>query len=77
MLVERRPDPEPLETNDVALVAGGTALWGVALLVLLVLKATDVDIHTWWLEMCGAGALLGLIGVRQCVRRRRSLHQDV
>ena len=73
--MERRPDPEPLETNDVALVAGGTALWAVALVVLLVLKAAGTDIHTWWMQMCGAGVLLGLIGVRQCRRRRASLQQ--
>ena len=32
-----RPDPEPLETNDVALVAAGTALWTIALVVLAVI----------------------------------------
>jgi hypothetical protein len=73
--VERRPDPEPLEINDVALVAGGTVLWAVALVVLLVLKAAGSDIRAWWIQMCGAGVLLGLIGVRTCRRRRASLQQ--
>ena len=66
----RRPDPPPLETNDVAIVAGGTALWAVALVVLLVLRVTDHEVHDWWLEMCAAGVLLGLVGVRYCRRRR-------
>jgi hypothetical protein len=73
--VERRPDPEPLEINDVAVVAIGTVLWAAALAVLLVLKAAGNDIHMWWLQMCGAGVLLGLIGVRTCRRRRASLQQ--
>jgi len=75
--VERRPDPAPLETNDVALVAGGTALWAVALVVLLVLKAGGTEVHDWWWQMCAAGAALGLLGVRYCRRRRASLHERV
>ncbi|MEO6206199.1 MAG: hypothetical protein ABIO67_12595 [Mycobacteriales bacterium] len=34
----RRPDPEPLETDDVRLVAVGTGLWAVALVVLGIAK---------------------------------------
>jgi hypothetical protein len=75
--VERRPDPEPLETNDVALVAGGTALWALALVVLLVLKAAGTEVQDWWWQMCAAGAALGLLGVRYCRRRRASLQQRV
>ena len=73
----RRPDPPPLETDDVRTVAVGTAAWAVALVVLLVLRvATDVRVRTWWLEMCAAGALLGLAGVRYCVRRRAAIERD-
>ena len=71
--MERRPDPEPLETNDVALVAAGTVAWLVALVVLIVLKATGSNIHTWWMTMCVAGAALGLIGVRTCQRRHAAI----
>lgn len=70
---ERRPDPPPLETDDVRIVAAGTAVWAVAFVVLLVLRLTGNDIHAWWLQMCAAGALLGLVGVRYCVRRRNAL----
>lgn len=72
----QRPDPLPLETNDVALTAGGTVLWLVALAVLLVLKATGTEVHGWWLGMCGYGVALGLLGVRAC-RRRRLVLQHV
>lgn len=73
MPLASRPDPAPLETNDVAIVAGGTALWAVALVVLAVLRLTGTDVHDWWLVMCGYGALLGLYGVRYCRRRRDAL----
>ena len=66
----RRPDPEPLETDDVRIVAGGTVLWAVAFVVLVVLKAAGSDIHGWWLWMCASGVGLGLIGVRYCLNRR-------
>lgn len=71
--MERRPDPPPLETDDVALIAGGTALWAVALVVLLVLKAAGTEVHDWWWQMCAAGAALGLVGVRYCRRRKARL----
>jgi hypothetical protein len=71
--VERRPDPAPLETDDVAIVTAGTVLWAVALVVLLVLKATGTDIHDWWWQMCLAGAVLGSYGVSFCRRRRAAL----
>jgi hypothetical protein len=71
--VERRPDPPPLETNDVAVIATGTVLWFVALVVVLVLKAAGVHIHGWWWQMCAAGGVLGCYGVHYTRKRRRSL----
>jgi hypothetical protein len=68
---DRRPDPPPLETDDVRIVAGGTALWALALVALAVLRLAGVDVHGWWLAMCAAGAVLGLVGVRYCARRQR------
>jgi hypothetical protein len=73
---ERRPDPPPLETNDVAIVAGGTALWAVAGLVLLVARLLGAGVHTWWIVMCACGAALGLVGVRYCARRRDAIARD-
>lgn len=72
-MTERRPDPPPLETDDVKIVAAGTAVWAIAFVVVLVLRLTGADIRDWWLEMCGSGAVLGLVGVRYCVRRRNAL----
>jgi hypothetical protein len=72
----QRPDPAPLETDDVKIVASLTVVWAVALVVLLVLKAVGSDIHTWWMLMCLEGALLGLVGVRYCRRRRDAIARD-
>jgi hypothetical protein len=71
--VPLRPDPPPLETDDVKIVAAGTSLWLVALVVLLVLKAAGTDVHDWWLAMCASGFLLGLVGIRYCRNRRDRL----
>lgn len=76
MKLAQRPDPEPLETNDVAIVAGLTVAWGLALLVLGVARLAGADIRTWWLVMCACGAALGLIGVRYCQRRRDAIARD-
>lgn len=72
----RRPDPPPLETDDVRVVAAGTALWAVALLVLVVLRLAGLGVHTWWIAMCACGAVLGLLGVRYCQRRRAAIARD-
>lgn len=70
----RRPDPPPLETDDVLVVAIGTALWAVGLVVLLVLRLADVTrVPDWWLGMCAYGVALGLFGVRYCRRRHQAL----
>ena len=71
--MERRPDPAPLETDDVAIITGGTVAWAVALVALLVAKAAGADVRDWWWQMCLAGALLGLVGIRYCRRRRDRL----
>lgn len=76
MKVARRPDPEPLETNDVRIVAGGTVLWGVALLALVVARFAGADVHGWWIGMCAYGLGLGLLGVRYCQRRRDAIARD-
>ena len=73
----RRPDPPPLETDDVHVVAVGTALWGLGLVVLLVLRLTGAaQVREWWMVMCVAGIALGLLGVRYCQRRRAAIARD-
>ena len=73
----RRPDPPPIETDDVHVVAVGTWLWALGLVVLAVLAVTDaVEVQGWWFAMCAAGVLLGLVGVRYCQRRRAAIARD-
>ena len=68
----RRADPAPLETNDVAIVTAGTVLWAVALLALILLRdQIDADGGDRWVWVAAAGTFLGLVGVRN-VRRRRA-----
>jgi len=68
----RRPDPEPVETDDVAIVTLGTVLWVVALVAALLLgDRLDDQGRDSWVWVAAAGLFLGLIGLRH-VRRRRS-----
>lgn len=71
-----RPDPPPLETDDVKVVAVITAGWAVALVVLVVLRLAGQDVQDWWLWMCGCGIALGLYGVRYCRRRHSAIERD-
>ena len=72
MRKNRRAAPEPLETNDVALIVAGTALWGVALVGLLIWQPTGGRMERWW-WIAAAGFALGLVGIRYVVRRHRAL----
>ena len=72
-----RPDPPPLETDDVKVIAVGTAAWVLGLLVLLVRAATDAaDVSGWWLGMCCYGIALGLFGIRYSQRRHAAIERD-
>lgn len=53
-----RPTPEPLRVNVVAIVAVGTIIWFLALVVLLVIGG-----HRDWVWVCLCGGGLGLIGI--------------
>jgi hypothetical protein len=70
MAEERRPEPPPMRTNDVLVAAAGTAVWGVALIVLLLIGLPDDD-H-WWLWVCVTGMGIGLFGMWQIPRIQRS-----
>jgi hypothetical protein len=76
MAAPRRPDPPPLETNDVAIVAGGTLAWAVACVALVGARLAGAEVHSWWIVMCAAGAGLGVIGVAYCRRRRDAIARD-
>ena len=71
-----RPAPPPLDNDGVKVVSLGTALWGVALVVLLLLRdELRDDGREWWIWTCVAGFLLGLAGVWYCRRRRESIRR--
>ena len=72
----QRPDPPPLETDDVKVVTLGTALWGAGLLVLVVLRLTGADLQAWWFAMCACGIGLGLFGIHYCRRRHAAIERD-
>lgn len=65
--------PEPLDIDAVRIVSFGTAVWGVALLVSLVLSSRlRADGHGWWIWTSLAGLLLGCLGIVYCRRRPNS-----
>lgn len=67
---ERRPDPEPLETDDRKAVVVGTVVWIVVLVVMLVQRDDLVaEGRGWWLWTCVAGASLGGLGLLYLHRR--------
>lgn len=67
----RRPDPPPLESDDVRVVGIGTAVWGLLFLGLLPFRARlDAAGHGWWIWTCLVGTVLGLVGLGYCRRRR-------
>jgi hypothetical protein len=74
MVPPRRPDPEPLETDDVAVVTVGTVLWGIALVATAALGGRLGDGgRTSWVWISAAGFFLGLVGIRYVRRRRAAL----
>ena len=63
-----------METDDVRVVALGTALWLVALITALVFhdRLAEHDNGDWvWVAL--AGVFLGFVGLRYVRRRRRGL----
>ncbi|MFF5264912.1 DUF2530 domain-containing protein [Actinomadura viridis] len=56
----RRPDPPPMQTNDVGVALAGTAGWALTLVVLLIADLPRAD--RWWLWVCAAGIVIGLFG---------------
>ena len=74
---ERRPAPEPMETDEVRVVAVGTALFAIGLVIAVVLhdRLEDDGRGDWvWIMVCGV--LLGLVGIRTVRRRRAASTRD-
>ncbi|MEO3787107.1 DUF2530 domain-containing protein [Actinocorallia sp. B10E7] len=66
----RRPQPEPLKTNDVHTAIAGTVVWTVALLVLLVIGLPEDQ--RWWLWVCMTGAAIGVFACWFIPRMQRT-----
>ncbi|MGI5154279.1 DUF2530 domain-containing protein [Microbispora sp. CA-102843] len=70
---ERRPDPMPLRTRDTLTILVGTALWLIALAVVL-LVVRPADPRPIW--VCVAGIGLGLFGLLYIRRRDARLRES-
>lgn len=69
---ERRPDPEPLETDDRPVVWAGIVVWVVLLVLAVVFRDRLADDgHGWWVWTPVVGIALGALGLRTVSRRRR------
>ena len=61
----------PLDVDGVGAVAVGTAAWAVALVDAWLLRdRLEAAGNGWWVWVCLAGTVLGLIGLPYVVRRR-------
>ena len=59
---ERRPDPEPVQTDDRKAILVGLVLWLAALAGLLVFLNPIIEAgHGWWLWTAVVGLALGLV----------------
>jgi hypothetical protein len=69
---ERRPDPEPVTTDDRNAMLVGITLWLVGLvLMLLFLHPLILSGNRWWLWTCATGLALGLVGILYTRHRQR------
>jgi multisubunit Na+/H+ antiporter MnhE subunit len=61
-----------LEANDQVVAGVITAGWGVALVVLLVLRDQLPAGERWWIWTCAAGLAMGLFGLWYVPRVKRA-----
>lgn len=62
---------QPLDTDGVAALAIGTALFAIAFVIALLFSKTLIDRDsTWWIGVCAAGFGLGVLGTAFVTRRR-------
>lgn len=71
----RHQTPEPLDSNEVTVVGVMTALWAVALGVLLLLGDRLPAGKQWWIWVCVAGIGGGLCALAYVRKRRRGIEK--
>lgn len=69
---DRRPDPEPLPTDDRVPVLAGMVAWAVLLAAFLLTRGRLIGAgRGWWVWVPVAGLVLGVLGLRYVSRTRR------
>jgi Protein of unknown function (DUF2530) len=77
----RRSPPPPLEGNARLITGVITAGWAIALIVVLIIRASLPPSERWWVWTCVTGVVLGFFGLvyvpylqrrRAAVARRRA-----
>ena len=58
----RKPAPPPLEANDQVVTGTIGAGWGVALIVMLIVRGSIAGADRWWIWTCAAGFAVGIFG---------------
>jgi hypothetical protein len=66
---QHRPEPPPLQTNDVLTAKMGIGAWAVALVVLLFIGLPGPD--RWWLWVCVVGIGIGVFAIWYVPRLHR------
>jgi len=75
MSAPEHPQLEPVRDDGVRAIQIGLGLWVGAGVILLMARDELVDRGTqWWMAVCGAGVLVGLVQLA-IVSRRRALIQ--
>lgn len=69
---------QKVESDGVQLGYVGTGIWAVlAVLATLFQGSLEAEGMLWWRDVAYAGFVLGLIGLRHVIRRRRRLRAGI
>jgi hypothetical protein len=69
---DRRPDPEPLRTDDRVVVIAGIVIWSLLLGGFVLARGTLAEQgRGWWVWTPVVGIALGLLGLRYLSRTSR------